>query len=310
MVRIHHPLPGMDLDISPTARFGGYPMACTDESLVVADETTNRFIALITGQTQQKWHRDIQNSLGVPAVRDHVLYTGFGGPGGVSGLVAVDTENGKPLWTYPPNPPQPDPQQLIQIQSPKAVPVPVYGKSDKTVTDPRTGRQLEAMEFKGYGTQMVPVPVDQPYATEPFQHWSNSGLVVTKDVVYGEVDHKIVALGREEGNVLWSYPLGPHDVVSSLVATPQHLVFCISTLLSGKREPVWAVRDKTTTNRLVAVDLKEGKEVWYQNVPRPGNLALSNGLLFFTDGALHVLGPAEDSAVKVAKASDSESSLR
>src|ERR1041385_2752097 len=62
MTRIHHPLPRIDIDVSPTARFGGYPMANTEDGLVVADETTNRFIALITGQTEQLWHRDLQNS--------------------------------------------------------------------------------------------------------------------------------------------------------------------------------------------------------------------------------------------------------
>ncbi len=292
MTRIHHPLPDVDRDISPTARFGGYPPAYAENGLVVADETTHRFLALITGQTQQQWHRDIMHSLGVPAVGDHFLYTGFGGAGGVSGIVALDPQNGHLEWMYAPKDPAPDPQQYQQILSPRSVEVPVYGSANRTVTDPRNGRKLYPVELKGYSTAMVPVPVLQPYSTSPFQHWSNSGLVVTKENIYGEVNHTVVALNRIGGTVVWKYPIGPMDVITSIVATPEHLVFCISTTRNGVREPVWSVA-RTKANRLVAVDLKEGKEVWTQDVPRPGNLALSNGLLFFTDGALHVLGPTE-----------------
>jgi len=293
MTRIHHPLPEIDRDISPTARFGGYPPAYAENGLVVADETTNRFLALITGKTQQQWHRDITHSLGIPAVGGHLLYTGFGGPGGVSGIVALDAQNGEPQWKYAPKDPEPDPQVYQQILSPKSVEVPVIGPSDRMLTDRRTGRKISALEIKGYSTQMVPVPVLQPYSTSPFQHWSNSGLVVTQENVYGEVNHTVVALNRTGGTLVWKYPIGPKDVITSIVATPEHLIFCISTTSNGLREPVWSV-ERTKANRLVAVDLKEGKEVWSQAVPRPGNLALANGLLFFTDGALHVLGGAAE----------------
>jgi outer membrane protein assembly factor BamB len=293
MTRIHHPLPEVDRDISPTARFGGYPPAYAENGLVVADETTHRFLALITGQTQQQWHQDITHSLGIPAVGEHILYTGFGGPGGVGGIVALDARNGDLQWRYAPKDPEPDPQEYQQILSPKSVEVPVYGPSDRILTDRRNGRKITAIELKGYNTAMVTVPVLQPYSTRPFQHWSNSGLVVTKEYVYGEVNHTVVALNRKGGAVVWKYPIGPMDVITSIVATPEHLVFCISTTRNGVREPVWSV-EKTRANRLVAVDLKEGKEVWSQNMLRPGNLALANGLLFFTDGSLHVLGGAEE----------------
>lgn len=297
MTRLHHPLPGMDRDISPTARFGGYPPASAENGLVVADETTHRFLALITGQTQQLWHQDIVHSLGVPAVGEHSLYTGFGGPGGVSGIVALEAQNGSLQWRYAPKDPAPDPQEYQQILSPKSVEVPVYGPANRTVTDPRNGRKMSAIELKGYSTAMVPVPVLQPYSTQPFQHWSNSGLVVTKECVYGEVNHTLVALDRKEGTLVWKYPFGPREVVTSLVATPDHLVFCLCTPRNGVREPVW-LAEKTLGNRLVALDRKEGKEVWSQEVARPGNLALANGLLFFTDGALHVLGPTEETGDK------------
>ena len=292
MTRVHHPLPDVDVEISPTARFGGYPPVHADDGVVVADETTNRFMALVTGQTEQAWHRDIVNSLGIPATGDHTLYTGFGGAGGVGGIAAIDSENGYAVWNYSPKPPAPDPQDFQRIISPKAVEVPVWGKSERGFVNARTGKRIDAIELQGYRTQMVTVPVMQPYATDPFQHWSNSGLVIAKEFVYGEVNHTIVALDREEGKPKWTVNLGPREVVSSIVATPEHLIFCVSTLRSGKREPVWAVRNKTTTSRLVALDLKDGTEVWSQEVPRPGNLALADGLLFFTDGALHVLGAA------------------
>jgi hypothetical protein len=96
--------------------------------------------------------------------------------------------------------------------------------------------------------------------------------------------------------VVWTHRLGDEDVVRSIVATPDHLLFCISTVAGGKRTPVWERHSSEDVNKLVALKRKDGEEVWSQKVDRPGNLALANGFLFFTDGDLHVLGPAEKTA--------------
>src|SRR2546423_3517822 len=66
MMRIHHPLPGVDPEISPTARFGGYPAAMATGGVVAADETTHRFVTLLSGPIEQRWHLDLDYSIGVP----------------------------------------------------------------------------------------------------------------------------------------------------------------------------------------------------------------------------------------------------
>src|SRR5437016_13641770 len=84
LMRVHHPLPGVDIDVSPTARFWGYPPAQAPPGVVTADDSTNRFITVINGFPHNLWHRDVSWSLGVPASNGQTIYSGVGGIGAVN----------------------------------------------------------------------------------------------------------------------------------------------------------------------------------------------------------------------------------
>lgn len=132
---------------------------------------------------------------------------------------------------------------------------------------------------------------NRPGAASPSGHWLHSGLVLQGNLVFGEVNGTVVALEQETGVVRWRHTLPPGTIVRSLVGTPDHLFLCASRT-GGSRQPLWEVLG-TTDNSLVALRMKDGKEVWSQRVPKPGNLATADGLLYFADGSLHVYGPAE-----------------
>jgi outer membrane protein assembly factor BamB len=315
LMRVHHPLARVDLDVSPSARFGGYPLVATQEGVVVADDTTHRFMALLTGQTEQRWHIEGENSLGVPTSNGTALYMGYGGLGAVNGVMAVDTLDGELLWTYAPNVVGPDPQDKIPVKSPKATLVPDirYHPVSFTYRTGRAGQNRRELggdtsvqktiqgfrpEIVGMKQEIIEVPTQQPYAKDPFGHWSNSGLVVMDTRVYAEADGTVVSLDRSNGKVVWEYALPAQSIVHSLVGTKDHLLFSLSTSPGGKRAPVWEMAAKPVKKRktyLIALNLKDGKEVWRMEMPRPGNLAVARGMLFYMDGALRVLGSAPES---------------
>ena len=289
LMRVHHPLPNVDLDVSPTARFGGYAPALSPNGIVVGDDASNRFLALLTGQARQQWHLDVSHSLGIPAVDENTIYSGTGGVGATAGIVSVNSANGNVNWLYPSANLPPDEQQVTVVLLPKAVVLPTYGT--KPITGPK-GQRLDAQFVNGYEKKMIAVPVPSPYSDQPFQQWSNSGLVVAEDRIYGEVNHAIVALNKKNGSMAWKFPLGKNGIARSIVATPEHLVICVSQTVSGKRDPVWVIGNKNDTHKLIALRLDDGKQEWSESVHRAGTLALAQGMLFFMDGDLHVMGAA------------------
>ena len=121
-------------------------------------------------------------------------------------------------------------------------------------------------------------------------HWLNPGVAVTDGQVFAEVEGAIVALERDTGKLRWRYPL-TGTVARSIVASADYLFVCLSRS-RAVRKPVWDELG-ASENSLVALKLADGKLAWEQPVPRAGNLAVAEGLLFLTDGGLHVYGPAE-----------------
>jgi hypothetical protein len=53
-MRVHHPLPGIDIDVSPAARFWGYPPAAAPRGFIAGDDTSHRFITALDG-FPQRW---------------------------------------------------------------------------------------------------------------------------------------------------------------------------------------------------------------------------------------------------------------
>src|SRR5437899_3436628 len=101
LMRVHHPQPNLDTETSPTARFYGYPPALAATGIVAGDDSTYRFITVLDGWPHNRWHRDVDWSLGIPAAdtKKGAIYTGIGGPGAVSGVMAIDAGNGAVLWS-------------------------------------------------------------------------------------------------------------------------------------------------------------------------------------------------------------------
>lgn len=290
IMRVHHPLPEVELDLSPAAQFGGYPPALAPTGIVSADDATHRFLTVLMGQNMQRWHQDVSYSLGIPSVLEGVIYTSVGGSAADKGIMAIDSDTASPVWSYAPKKLVPDREVLKPYAAPKFYKEPIIEEDNVTLKN-----GSKRVRITGYETRQTTVKVPQPVSTAPFAHWSNSGLVVMKDRVYAEVDHTLVALDRKDGTVVWSLPLHPDEIIRSLVATPDHLVFVVSDLGGTRRAPTWDPKSaKIRENRIVAVKIEDGKEEWSQKMARPGNLALAGGLLFYTDGELHVLGPSKE----------------
>jgi outer membrane protein assembly factor BamB len=295
LYRVHHPLPHLDLEISPAAQFGGYPPALAPNGVVVADDATNRFLTILSGHAQQRWHADVAYSLGVPAVSDGVIYTGAGGDGATKSVMAIDADTSSPIWTYSPVKLLPDRQVMKPYKSTRTIQEPIV---ETEPGDRKLKNGASRVRITGFETHQVPVKVMQPNSLKPFAHWSNSGLVVTSDRVYAEVDHEVVALDKKDGSVVWKYPLGQDEVVRSIVGTPDHLIFAVSNLAGQKREPIWDRASlKSTENRIIAVKLADGKVEWSEKVQRPGSLAIANGMLYYMDGNLHTYSSAKQIAL-------------
>jgi outer membrane protein assembly factor BamB len=304
--RVHHPLPNLDIEVSSTARFGGYPPVLSSEGVIVGEDATHRFLATLTGHAQQRWHVHSSHTLGIPATLQKQVFTGYGGKGAVGGIMARDTETGQILWQYATPRLLPDAQKTAMVVQPKSVLVPKF----KTVQAKSiaTKRPVEVQVPIGQEVKQVSVTVPQPLSFDYFGHWSNSGLVLTNGKVYGEVNGTLVALNQETGDEVWTLELDDKEYVRSLVATPKHLICCISTMPDRQRQTVWEKPHSRAKHRLVALRLDNGKEVWQQEVPRPGNLAIADKRLFFTDGSLHVFGPVdEDKEEKVGETEIGES---
>ncbi|MCC2670379.1 MAG: hypothetical protein K0Q72_2850 [Armatimonadetes bacterium] len=289
MMRIHHPLPGLDLEVSPTARFGGYAPVFSQHGVVVSDDQTHRFLTALDGFPHNRWHRDIDWTMGVPSVDGPLIFTGAGGPGATRGILAIDSRNGAPRWVFPSEGIPAASQRMLTIKQPKTVNVP----TGNTLRSVRSGGVIPNGPVETDQVQL-PVAVPQPNSTLPHGHWTNAGLVVVNSRVYGEVNRSIVSLDQRTGSVHWEYPLNEKSVVHSLVATADHLVFCASDTPKGERLAPWDIRrDDATEDYLVALRLDNGKREWLESVPRPGTLSLAGGMVYFANGDLHAFGPSE-----------------
>ncbi|HTE18954.1 MAG TPA: hypothetical protein VK689_11320, partial [Armatimonadota bacterium] len=94
--------------IQPPARFLGYPMAQSGNGMLIADDRGARFLAMVTMDSHLVWCRSVPWTLGLPAVASAMIYTGAGGPGAHSALVAIESGTGDTRWTYPPDGPAGD----------------------------------------------------------------------------------------------------------------------------------------------------------------------------------------------------------
>lgn len=378
MMRLHHPLPGMDLTLSPEAKFGGYPPVATPSGIIVGEDATYRFMTSVNGFPSTLWHRDIDHTLGVPSVDRGTIFTGIGGIHASRGIGAIDGATGKPMWAYKPEGLATDPQDIVMVPASRQLqvyngPISDLMRGSTLVSGPngrlpgvtrpagapsratqatsgqtRPGFALQdrfnplAPQPGGATTRAFPTPpvfsrpgttnaqagpqgsnpflspatpsftpgrnsslptrspirnvnvkVLGPVSRYAYGHWNNGGLAISGGKVYGEVNHTVVCLDQDTGSVAWRHELAPRAIVRSVVATPEHLVLCVSVPDVGGAVPVFQPESAKGQHRLLFLKLQDGKEVWSTPVTRPGNLSLALGLVFFANGDLHVYGPAE-----------------
>ena len=255
---VHHPLPGAEIKADAGALFGGSPPVASPGGYLVGEDSSHRFLTSIDAPAAS-WHRDVRNTLGIPAVANGRLFVGMGGVGASRGIVALDASTSAPAWTYAPHGLPEDPIKMARIP------------------------QID--ESGGHAP-----PIGVARSPLPPGHWTNSGLVVSKGRVFGEAGGTVVSLDQTTGAVKWVYPLDPGWTVRSITASADHLLLSLTS--GSARLPLWQPR-RYKGNALAALNLEDGKLAWQENVPRDGNLSLSAGMVFLADGALRAYAPAE-----------------
>src|SRR5206468_1673767 len=159
---------------------------------------------------------------------------------------------------------------------------------------PRAGLVVAGAGWEGRGSLMaldagtgatrwsMKAPVRAERSQKPHRpaFYDHGGLVVSDGRVFGQLGEAMVAVDAASGRLLWARPLGSLQSLShaSLAATREHLFGHLD-------------------HRLFALRLEDGAPEWEIDLPASGQaqeLALADGLLFFTDGTTqHAFAPAE-----------------
>ena len=268
-ITIAHPVPKTPApDLTPVAMFGGYPLALTPSGILIADDHINPFIGVFSTFTRPVWHEDILNTLGIPAVSKSTIFTNVGGRQAVAGLVAVDSSSGQTLWHYAPKGFPEEPVTEIEMtkirtltsgeQALERLNADLANKSIAKASGGRIGRGIT-------GAQTETMRFSTPVIDAEHGHWTNPGLCVVKDRVYGQVGTSIVAIEKATGLKKWAFELKAGEETHSLVASPDYLFISLN-------------------GRLIALDLEKGEVKWEKPMQRAGSLSLSKGYLFFSVG--------------------------
>lgn len=243
---------------------GGFPPASAGSGLVIGGMSYPRppVGGLATPGTQHLavmnggnclWHRDYPWSLGIPAVDQGVILAGAGGAAADRVIMAHEVGSGAVRWVFPPDELRPD-----------------------------GAGQLAGVGFKpsigGGGT----LEARSPLAAERHGHLTNPGVAVTGGRTYGIASGSVVALETNQGVPVWSWPLPRGVIARSLVRSPSHVIVSLMQTVG-----------KVSLGRLVALRATDGKLEWEQLLPASGDLSLSDGLLFLSDGGVHAFAPAE-----------------
>jgi hypothetical protein len=268
-VTIAHPAPGTpEPDLTPVTRFGGYPLVNAPGGIVIADDQVSPFISKFQTLFQPAWHRPILNRLGVPAVSRGMVFTNVGGDNALSALVALDASSGRSVWEYAPLGFAGEPLYMLHRQK------------QRPLTDQERFEIENAFAHLGQRVQRTSMPATMPLvqATPAINavhgHWFNPGLVTVGESVYGQVRSDIVALGQQDGRVIWSFRLDPRETAHSLAATKDHLFVSLP-------------------KRLIALNLESGKLEWSEEVPSSGTLSIASGHVFLAMGAAGSKGGGE-----------------
>lgn len=268
-ITIAHPVPNTpEPDLTPVTMFGGYPLAKTSNGILIADDHMSPFIAVFSSMIQPVWHRDIMNTLGVPAVNDATVFTNVGGESALSSLIAVDSRTGLTQWQYAPKGIPEETVEVVERSSTRQM-----SAVEKAIEKANSQALADSLAKAGRGKLAANLPTDStvtetagtPMISTEHGHWTNPGLSLVGKLVYGEVGKTIVALDQTLGTKVWTYDLGPAEETHSIVASKEHLFVSLN-------------------DRLIALNLVTGALEWDHPMMRAGTLSMSNGLLIFTTG--------------------------
>lgn len=302
-VLIAHPVPEDPRpEYSPPARFLGYPMALTPGGMLVADDNSKRFMAVLGPGAEAVWHRDIPWTLGVPAVDGPTIFTGAGGTSGSRALIAIDAGSGVLRWSYAPMGMAPDRVNVTYKKTVSRISrryidfvtgaggrnAPLMGEQG-TAGDARPGAGNArrpgggTMDRPDGGSGYIRSVVNQILHYGESGQGGSLGLVAWDKRVFGMVGSSLVGLEQETGRVLWSHSFLLKAPPVSFVGFREHLLVL---------QPPVAIRRLPA--RLTAIRMDTGKVEWSVPVSAPGALSAAHGLAFVSTGtSLHMYGPAE-----------------
>ena len=290
LITIAHPVAGTHTpDLAPTGMFGGYPLAKSTTGYVFGDDQVHPYLATFLDLTRPVWHRDIWNTLGVPAVQGDVIFTNVGGPNALSTLVAVRATTGETLWEFAPFGFPKDP--FVPIVRKRSRPLNLLEQIElqrmKSVIASNPKLKKAAMDWTPpTSTKMGTIT---PALDSIHGHWLNPGIVAAGDRIYGEVGQRIVALAKDSGAEIWAFDLKSDEVSRSIAATKDYLFVSLP-------------------KRLVALSLEDGSLKWSVEVPRSGTLSIGSGRVFLAMGQINA--KAKDGGEILAFGTDSEKSRR
>lgn len=321
--------------------FWGFPPVATSGGVLIADDQTRyRFALAIAGENFHSWHLELFNCVGVPAADSDIVCMGIGGLSAKRGLICINSASGAIQWIYAPaglgNDELKGGRQKFAFY--KNVPVRVQrGTSRRGAVGGGSGSN-GAVQGREDSEFRIIRKAGQDYVARlesrfPPGHESSGGVVLTEKRVYAQVGDEIVALDRSRGIPQWRRSLPPAAYVQSLVASSKHLLACYTlptggirgrTALPGredKREgrrrlvehiPYWdsAIRKTAARHFVTAYQLKDGKQVWQDELLQPGTFALAEGLIYFANGDLTAYGPAERTYLVAADSDDSRHYVR
>lgn len=310
VVRAAHPTPGPTPELCLPPELHAFPLVAADSGFVLAEDQTHRFLALVGGVEWHRWHRDIQNAIGAPAARDNIVVAGLGAPNGTKTVTAVNAASGQVVWSFP----RPTLAPELQKQGWRRVVV-VTGmdgprdaimariaeqqgdaeaaaRFQRQYTEKIRARQkhqrLRVSELQGW----VAMPTLESHVAPG--HLASAGIVLTDRRVYAEVEGTIAALDRGSGAPQWVYRMPATAYLQSMAASDDHLFACYTLNRGGGRVAYWNGAAKhSPSHQIVAIRISDGQIVWRQAVAAPGSFSLSEGLVYFSNGDLTVMGPAE-----------------
>lgn len=292
---VNHPLTGQDPDATPPSQFHRNAAVAVPGGILVSDDVTHRFMAVLSGTTTSRWLRDLDHFSGPPAADGDSLFVGLGGGSSDKALACLDAGSGQVRWLYAPEGLPPDRQSLVSRTVTRLARKLVIPDEEQQ-RPPRTTEELRAFTARalrrGLPTEIQPetLVVPQPWSAASPGALVGVNPVVADERVYAVVGKGVTALNQRNGSVLWRQPLVEGNVtVRSLSGAQEHLLVTFSRVPTPQ-----ALGSPAPLHHFLAALRKDtGKVIWQIRVAGSGTTSLAGGLAYLADGRLTAYAPAE-----------------